>query len=100
MWMSVSAALLIGLVLGLGAARLLRRQQAAAAKDLAERLFREHHAEQKAQLAAVVETIAASVGNLTSNLLSKSTEEVVKLAKSKLESEREAGAKNWTPRKA
>ncbi len=100
LWMSVSAALLIGLALGLGAALLLRRQQAAAAKELAERLFREHHAEQKAQLAAVVETIEASVGNLTSNLLSKSTEEVVKLAKSKLESEREAGAKELDAKKS
>ena len=100
LWMSVSAALLIGLVLGLGAAHLLRRQQAAAAKELAERLFREHHAEQKAQLAAVVETIEASMGNLTSNLLSKSTEEVVKLAKSKLESEREAGAKELDAKKS
>ena len=100
LWMSVSAALLIGLALGLGAALLLRRQQTAAAKELAERLFREHHAEQKAQLAAVVETIEASVGNLTSNLLSKSTEEVVKLAKSKLESEREAGAKESDAKKS
>ncbi|TAJ09325.1 MAG: response regulator [Nitrospirae bacterium] len=100
LWMSVSAALLIGLALGLGAASLLRRQQATAAKELAERLFREHHAEQKAQLAAVVETIEASVGNLTSNLLSKSTEEVVKLAKSKLESERAAGAKELDAKKS
>ncbi|MBM4133602.1 MAG: response regulator [Nitrospira sp.] len=99
LWISVSVALLVGLALGLGAALLIRRQQAAVAKDLTERLFREHHAEQKAQLAAVVDTIEASVGNLTSHLLSKSTDEVVKLAKSKLESEREAAAKELDAKK-
>lgn len=100
LWAFVSAALLVGLLLGLGAALALRRQQARAAEELATRLLREHGTEQKAQLAAVVETLQASVGHLTSNLLSQSADELIKLTKSKLESEREAGAKELDAKKS
>lgn len=99
-WLSISAALLGGAVLGFAAASVLRRRQAAAAKELAEQWFRARDAEHKAQLAAIVETVRASVGSLTSHLLSQSAEELVKLARSTLESEREAAAKELDAQKS
>ncbi|MFM8552955.1 MAG: ATP-binding protein [Nitrospiraceae bacterium] len=96
-WLFISAAVLVGVALGAMAVLALRRRQARSAEELAARLLREHAAGQKTQLAAIADTIQASVqasvGNLASNLLSHSTEELAKLAKSTLDSKREAGAK-------
>jgi len=98
-WLSTLIGLIIGFGLGLVAALLLRFIQGKTAKELAEELFHETEAHKKADLDTIVENIKASFGNLSLEALSKSTEEFLKLAKARLESEREIGFKELDAKK-
>jgi DNA recombination protein RmuC len=98
-WLSTLIGLAIGFVLGLLAAVLLRLIQGKTAKELAEELFRESEAQRKANIDSIIENIKASFGNLSLDALSKSTEEFLKLAKARLESEREIGLKELDTKK-
>jgi DNA recombination protein RmuC len=98
-WISVVVALAIGFVLGLGAALLLRLTQGKTARGLAEELFKESEEQRKANIDAVLENMKASFGNLSLDALSKSTEEFLKLAKARLESERETSLKELDSKK-
>jgi DNA recombination protein RmuC len=88
-----------GFALGLIAALILRLIQAKTAKELATELFQESEAKRKSEIEAVLENMKASVGSLSLDALSKSTEEFLKLAKAKLESEREVGVKELDAKK-
>ena len=88
-----------GFVLGLAAALILRLIQAKTAKELATELFLESETKRKADTEAVLENLKASFGSLSLDALSKSTEEFLKLAKAKLESEREVGVKELDVKK-
>lgn len=90
-WMPVVVALVAGFLLGIGAAFVLRIVQAKASRELTEELFRESEAQRKASIDAVVEHVKASFGSLSLDALAKATDEFLKLAQSKLESERQAG---------
>jgi len=92
-------ALAIGFIVGIGVAFALRLVQAKTTKQLTDELFRESEAQRKADMDAVIEDVKASFGSLSLDALSKSTEEFLKLAKTKLESERELGAKELTAKK-
>jgi DNA recombination protein RmuC len=81
-------ALIAGFILGLVAAFALRLIHGRTAKELADELFRESEAQRKANVDTVIENVKASFGSLSLDVLSKSTEEFLKLAKSKLDSER------------
>ena len=98
-WLSTLIGLIIGFGLGLVAALLLRFIQGKTAKELAEELFHETEAHKKADLDTIVENIKASFGSLSLEALSKSTEEFLKLAKTRLESEREIGFKELDAKK-
>jgi len=98
-WLSVLMGLVIGFVLGLLAAFLLKLIQGKTAKELAEELFRESEAQRKANIDSMLENIKASFGSLSLDALSKSTEEFLKLAKSRLESEREISIKELDGKK-
>ncbi len=98
-WLSTLIGLIIGFGLGLVAALLLRFIQGKTAKELAEELFHETEEHKKADLDTIVENIKASFGNLSLEALSKSTEEFLKLAKTRLESEREIGFKELDAKK-
>ncbi len=98
-WLSTLTGLVIGFGLGLLAAFLLRLIQGKTAKELAEELFRESEAQRKANIDSIIENIKASFGNLSLDALSKSTEEFLKLAKVRLESEREIGLKELDAKK-
>jgi len=74
--------------------------QAKTAKELANELFRESEIQRKANVDAIIENVKSSFGNLSLNALSKSTEEFLKLAKSKLESEREISLKELESKKS
>ena len=89
-----------GFVLGIAAALILRMVQTKNAKELAEELFQESEAKRKVDLEAVLDHVKASFGSLSLDALSKSTEEFLKLAKSKLDSEREASEKDLGAKKA
>ena len=98
-WVPALVALIVGFVLGLGAAFLVRIVQSKTARELADELFRESEAQRKANIDAVVENVKASFGCLSLDALAKATEEFLKLAQSKLESEREVGVKELEARK-
>jgi len=98
-WLLILISLITGFVLGLGAAFILRLVQSKTARELADELFRESEAQRKAQVDAVVENVKASFGSLSLDALSKSTEEFLKLAKARLESEREVSIKELDGKK-
>jgi DNA recombination protein RmuC len=98
-WVPALVALIVGFVLGLGAAFLVRIIQSKTGRELAGELFRESEAQRKANIDAVVENVKASFGCLSLDALAKATEEFLKLAQSKLESEREVGVKELEARK-
>jgi DNA recombination protein RmuC len=98
-WLLILIALIAGFVLGLGAAFILRLVQAKSAREFADELFRESEMQRKAQIDAVVENVKASFGSLSLDALSKSTEEFLKLAKARLESEREVSSKELDGKK-
>jgi len=98
-WLSVFIGIFIGFVLGLLVSIVFRLQQAKTAKELAEELFHESEAQKKANIDAILENIKASFGTLSFDALSKSTEEFLKLAKSRLESEREITLKELDGKK-
>jgi DNA recombination protein RmuC len=98
-WLPVLMGLVIGFVLGLLAAFLLKLIQGKTAKELAEVLFRESEAQRKANIDSILENIKASFGSLSLDALSKSTAEFLKLAKSRLESEREISIKELDGKK-
>jgi DNA recombination protein RmuC len=98
-WFSVFIGICIGFGLGLLVAIVLRLQRGKTAKELAEELFHESEAQRKEHIDAILENIKASFGNLSFDALSKSTEEFLKLAKSRLESEREISLKELDGKK-
>jgi len=98
-WVPIVIALLAGFALGLGVAFILRIVQAKGAKELANELFIESEAQRKANIDAVIENVKASFGNLSLEALSRSTNEFLKLAKAKLESEREISGKELDAKK-
>jgi DNA recombination protein RmuC len=88
-WLPFLLIFLIGFLLGIGAALLLRLIQAKTAKELANELYRENENQRQQSINILVENLKANFGSLSLNALSKSTEEFLKLAKSRLDSERE-----------
>ncbi len=98
-WISTLIGLTIGFGLWLVAALLLRFMRRKTAKELAEELFHETEAQKKADMDTIIENMKASFGNLSLEELSKSTEEFLKLAKARLESEREIGFKELDVKK-
>ena len=98
-WLATLIGLIVGFGLGLVAALLLKFIHGRTAKELAEELFHETEAHKKADMDTMIEHIKASFGNLSLEALSKSTEEFLKLAKVRLESEREIGFKELDAKK-
>jgi DNA recombination protein RmuC len=92
-------ALLTGFALGLAAAFALRLIQGKTAKDLAEELFRESEAQRRSNFEGVLTDLKACFGSLSLDALSKSTEEFLKLAKSRLDSERVISARDLEEKK-
>jgi DNA recombination protein RmuC len=96
---TIIAACAAGLAAGLAVSFLFRVYRAKTAKGLAEELLRQKEAERKRDMEAVVEHVKASFGSLSLEALSKSTAELLKLAKTQLESERQANVRELEARK-
>ncbi|MEA3369253.1 MAG: DNA recombination protein RmuC [Candidatus Ratteibacteria bacterium] len=99
-WLAISVALFTGFCLGLLVAFALRLIQAKTAKELADELFRESEDQRKVTIDTMIENLKTSFGNLSLEALSKSTEEFLKLAKARLESEREVGIRELSAKKS
>jgi len=98
-WLTSLSGLIIGFLLGLLVSFFLKIIQGKSAKELAEELFRESEDQRNKYIDSIIENIKASFGTLSLDALSKSTEEFLKLAKSRLESEREIGLKELDSKK-
>ena len=97
--LAILFALIIGFAAGLAAAYILRLMQGKTAREFADELFRESEMQRKAHLDTVIENVKASFGSMSLEALAKSTEEFLKLAKARLESEREVGARELDAKK-
>lgn len=98
-WVPILIVLLAGLALGLAVAFGLRLTQSKTAKELAQELFRESEARRMENIQAIMSDVKASFGSLSLDALTKSTGEFLKLAKSRLDSEREITAKELDAKK-
>jgi DNA recombination protein RmuC len=98
-WLPIIIALFVGFVLGIAVAFALRLIQSRTARELADELFQESEAQRKETIAALVSHMKESFGSLSLDALTKSTEEFLKLAKSKLDSERELSARELEAKK-
>ncbi len=98
-WTPVLVALLAGFILGLVVAFVLRVIHGKTAKELASEIFQESESQRKANIEALMENVKANFGSLSLEALSTSTEEFLKLAKAKLESEREVGSRELEAKK-
>lgn len=96
----IIAAFGAGFLLGLATALLLRFIQAKTGKELADELFRESEMQRQANLNSVLDNLRMSFGNLSLQALSKSTDEFLKLAKSKLDAERDVGFRELDKKKS
>ena len=99
-WFPFLVIFITGFILGIGAALILRLIQAKTAKELANELFRENEYQRRQSIEVLLENLKANFGNLSLNALSKSTEEFLKLAKSRLESEREINTQELDKKKS
>jgi hypothetical protein len=70
--------------LGLICAFILRIVQGKIAKELADELYRESEEQRQANVTALLESVKSSFGDLSLQALSKSTDEFLKLAKTRL----------------
>jgi hypothetical protein len=70
--------------LGLICAFILRIVQGKTAKELAHELYRESEEQRQANVTALLESVKSSFGDLSLQALSKSTDEFLKLAKTRL----------------
>lgn len=98
-WWPIFLAMFAGFVLGLVVAFAMRLIQGKNAKEIAEELFRESEAARSLSVDALVESLKASFGSLSLDVLSKSTEEFLKLADARLRTEREAGLSDLDAKK-
>lgn len=83
------AALLLGFLLGLAAAKLLRRFRERTTRELALELLRETEAKRQADVDSVIQRVRESFGSLSLEALAKSTEQFLKLAGERFESDRQ-----------
>lgn len=98
-WILVIGALVVGFVLGIGAAFIFKILQIKTGREFADELIRESEAQQKANIDAIIENVKATFGSLSLDALSKSTQELLKLAKTQLTSEREMSNKELESKK-
>ena len=98
-WLPILIALVAGFALGLAVSFALRIIQSRTARQLAEELFRESEERRNEILESVMGHIKASFGSLSLEALGRSTDEFLKLAKSRLDSDRAVGVKELEAKK-
>ncbi|MDZ7340294.1 MAG: DNA recombination protein RmuC [candidate division KSB1 bacterium] len=98
-YLIIMGAFVAGFILAMVIAFALRMIQAKSARDLAVELFQESELQRRASIDAILDQLKASFGSLSLNALSRSTEEFLKLARAKLEAERELSSKELDQKK-
>jgi DNA recombination protein RmuC len=98
-WSTIVPALLVGLAIGLAAGLYIRKKQARSGREIAEELYRKNEALRTANVETVLESAKSSFGELSREALARSTEEFLKLAREKLETERVVNVKELESKK-
>jgi DNA recombination protein RmuC len=98
-WVPIFISLLAGFLLGLIVAYALGLIKSKTVRELAEELFRQSEMQRKESLDAIMSEMKASFGSLSLDALAKSTEEFLKLAQTKLESEKEGNVRELDAKK-
>ena len=98
-WTPILIALVSGFALGLAAAFVLRLTQSKTAKELADALFKENEARRESSLEMILSEVKDSFGNLSLEALRKATDEFLKLAKSRLDIQREVNVRELEAKK-
>ena len=99
-WIPIVLALAIGFALGLLAAFALRLIQTKTAESLARELAEKAEQEKRASIEHIISELKSSFGDMSLDALRKSTEEFLKLAKSRFDTERELSVKELESKKA
>ncbi len=99
-WISIAIPLAIGFALGLLAALALRVLHSRSAQNLAQQILEKSEEEKREAIDRIVSELRTSFGDLSFEALRKSTEEFLKLAKSRFEAERDVSAKELEAKKA
>ncbi|MBW2024978.1 MAG: DNA recombination protein RmuC [Deltaproteobacteria bacterium] len=99
-WVPLVVALALGFALGLLAAFALRLIHTKTAQGLAQDLIEKAEEKRRASMEQIISELKASFGDLSLDALSKSTEEFLKLAKSRFDAEREVTTKELESKKA
>ena len=95
----VFSALLAGIVLGLCITLVFRLIQRKTGREIAQELFRESELQRQAGINIVIENLKDSFAKLSLDALSSATEEFLKLAQVKLQSEREGNTQELETKK-
>ena len=91
-WIPLLTAFLAGLTLGLAIAFVLRVIQVRNAEAIVERVFRESEVRRKVETETVLNHVKSSFGSLSLDALNRSSEAFLRLAKARLDAERETSA--------
>jgi DNA recombination protein RmuC len=98
-WIYISGGLIIGLILGMIIGLYIRKKQGQSGREMAQELYLENEALRTANIERALESAKSSFGELSREALARSTEEFLKLAKEKLETERQVNIKELDSKK-
>ncbi|MBD3403100.1 DNA recombination protein RmuC [candidate division GN15 bacterium] len=99
-WIALIVALVVGLSIGLAVALIVRRTQATAARELADELYKQNEARREAEMESILANVKSDFSDLSRTALSHSTEEFLKLAREKLDAQREANVQELDSKKS
>lgn len=99
-WIIALVTFVVGFGVGIGMMFLLKRTQAGTARDLAEEMYRQNEARRQAEVDALLANVKADFGTLSRSALSQSTEEFLKLANEKFDSQRSANVRELESKKS
>ncbi|MFH2037147.1 MAG: DNA recombination protein RmuC [Candidatus Zixiibacteriota bacterium] len=98
-WLIALIIFVSGFLLGLILMSYLKRNQANSGREMAEKILAESEENKKEALNTIIDNIKNSFGNLSLEALSKSNTEFLRLAKEKLETEREFTSQEFGKKK-
>lgn len=98
-FLSSTIGLVVGFILGLLTAFLIQLLRSKTVNELAKELLHESNVQYNANIDLILENIKVSFANLSFEALSRSTEEFLKLAKTRFQSDREVSLKDLDVKK-
>jgi len=99
-WTTFLLGLAAGLIAGVALSSLLKAYKEKAGGEIARELLAESEQQKKAAIDEIINNLKLNFSSVSLEVLSKSTDEFLKLAKSKLDQEREATARELDSKKA